>query len=68
MQGKITEFGFDFGPVGVKRLCADDKKGWIVLGIKTAKADLQVYVTKTGKVRISDLKGEWKPSQPLQQL
>ena len=68
MKGKTTEFGFEFGPVGVERLFADDKKGWVVLGIKTAKADLQVYVTKTGKVRVSDSRGEWKPPEPLQQL
>lgn len=59
-----TQFGFNYGAATVERLCSDDKKGWIVLGVKTPKLighGLQIYVTKTGKVRVYDNSGEWKP-------
>jgi hypothetical protein len=43
---------------------SDEKKGWVVLGITTPKQDIQVYVTKTGKIRIHDINNnEWIPIQ-----
>jgi len=58
-----TQFGFEFGSAKVQRQVSDTKKGWIVLGLETPKHSdgkaIQVYVTKTGKVRISDHRGEW---------
>lgn len=57
-------FGFEYGSAKITRLCSEDKKGWIVIGLETLKYkenDLQIYVTKTGKVRISDSRGEWTP-------
>jgi len=64
MHRAITEYGFEFGPAKVNRLLCDEKKGWVVLSIETPKypagREIQIYVTKTGKVRIfSD--GEWTP-------
>ncbi len=47
-----TEYGFEYGAAKVTRMCSDVKKGWIVLRIETPRQDLQVYVTKTGKVRV----------------
>lgn len=63
MKGKTIEFGFEFGPVEITRACADDKKGWVLLMLKTKKHPngIQVYVTKTGKVRVHSEKGEWLP-------
>ena len=57
---KETEYGFEFGAAKVKRIFSDEEKGWVTLGITTLKTDLQIYVTRTGKVRIHDNKGEWK--------
>ena len=57
---KEAEYGFDWGGVHVERIAADDKKGWVVLGITTKKEkNIQIYVTKTGKVRI------WRSGEEL---
>lgn len=54
-----TESGFNFGAAEVSAMCADEKKGWSVVSINTPKRSLQVYVTRTGQVRIFDqVKGE----------
>jgi len=62
MNNKITDYGFNFGSAEIERCCSDDKKGWVVIMLKTPKHPngLQIYVTKTGKVRIFG-KGEWSP-------
>lgn len=60
-----TKYGFNYGSAEVSRIFSDDKKGWVTLGIKTPKhtrnCGVQVYVTKTGKVRVFDERGEWTP-------
>jgi hypothetical protein len=55
-----TEFGFDWGSAKITRCFGDEDMGWVTLRVETPKHDIQIYVTKTGKVRISDEKGEWK--------
>lgn len=56
-----TEYGFKYGSADLSRLCSDVKKGWVMMGLKTPKTDIQIYVTKTGKVRVFDIKnGELK--------
>ena len=47
-----TEYGFQYGAASVSRACSDQKKGWVVIEINTPRDDLQIYVTKTGKVRV----------------
>lgn len=49
-----TQYGFKYGSVTVERACSDEAKGWVYLIIKTKKPTMgiQVYVTKTGKVRV----------------
>lgn len=47
-----TQYGFEYGAAKVERLCSDEKKGWIVVGVTTPKGQAQVYVTKTGKLRV----------------
>ena len=56
MKFKETQFGFEWGPVEVERTCSDDAKGWVLLVVKAAKHQngIQLYVTKTGKVRVYD--------------
>ena len=59
---EITQYGYTFGPVTVERACSDDKAGWVAMLLKTAKHPngIQLYVTKSGKVRIFG-KDEWTP-------
>ena len=59
-----TNWGFDWGAAKIERCCSDLKKGWVVLTVQTpkhqmGKNEIQIYVTKSGKVRISDAHGEW---------
>ena len=53
---KETQYGFEYGAVEVMRSCSDKKRKWIILNIKTKKQHFQIYVTKTGKVRIWNMK------------
>ena len=56
-----TEYGFSWGAASVQRLCCDAKKEWVLIGIKTPRKEIQVYVTRTGKVRVhSPIGREWK--------
>ena len=48
-----------WGPVRVERTASDEVKGWVVITIHTAMHGkhskypaIQIYITKTGKVRI----------------
>ena len=56
MRFENTQYGFNYGAAEIERCCSDEKKGWVVLTLKTKKhpQGLQIYVTKTGKVRIND--------------
>lgn len=57
------QYGFEYGAATITRMCSDPKNGWVVIGLKTPKhkIDIQIYVTKTGKVRIFSEDKEWKP-------
>lgn len=55
------QYGFRYGAATITRLLSNKKNGWVVIGINTLKnVDLQIYVTRTGKVRIYGKTGEWK--------
>ena len=65
MHYKETKFGFEWGNAKIKRIANDEEKGWVVLGLETDRhkhgkknASIQIYVTRTGKVRIYS-NGEW---------
>jgi hypothetical protein len=60
---QLTDYGFNWGPLNIERACSDDKKGWVLLLVKTEKyqSGIEVYVTKTGKVRVFGSGKEWKP-------
>ena len=47
-----TAFGFDYGAASVTRCFSDRTKGWVVLAVDTPRDNIQVYVTKTGKIRV----------------
>ena len=58
------QYGFNYGAATVERLHYDAKTNAVTIGLKTPKEDLQIYVTRTGKVRVCNSKGqEWKPKQ-----
>lgn len=65
---ETTEHGFKWGSAHVRRAFQNSEDGWVTLILETPKFSghdcLQIYVTKTGKVRISDARGEWIP--PIQ--
>jgi len=67
MRHNETRYGFEYGDARIERHCSDEKKGWVAIGLTTSKHSyangkaIEIYVTKTGKVRISDDYGEWKP-------
>lgn len=61
MRYEETQFGFNWGSAELTRCFSDSKKEWVTLLLKTPKHELQIYVTKTGKVRIHEAGGrEWK--------
>jgi hypothetical protein len=53
-----TEVGFNWGSAKIERCCSCPKSGWIDLTIITPRDEVHVYVTKTGKVRVYNKKGE----------
>ena len=55
-----TQYGFNYGAAEITRILSDKKTGHVTLGLKTPKRAIQIYVTKTGKVRIFS-NGEWTP-------
>lgn len=61
MRYEETPYGFKYGPVEIERAFSDKKRGWVILQLRTPKGELQIYVTRTGKVRIFDYYGdkEW---------
>lgn len=62
---KEVKYGFEYGSSQVERLCSDDKKKWVIIRVSSPKDDIQVYVTKTGKIRVFG-KGEWiNPNAPV---
>ena len=59
-----TPYGFQFGAAKIECIFSDDKKHTATFGLYTPKHDMiQIYVTKTGKVRIHDNNGEWTPQK-----
>ena len=64
---KETQYGFEWGSASISRFFSDTKKGWVTIGIETPKYkghnNIQIYVTKTGKVRVHSKDGEWRLSK-----
>lgn len=65
MHYKETIYGFEYGDAKVSRMISDKKKGYVILGLESSKYTgndvIQIYVTKTGKIRIHSKDGEWFP-------
>ena len=47
-----TDYGFKWGAIEVIRIASDETNEWVVIGLETPKSKVQVYATKTGKVRV----------------
>ena len=52
MKHKTTKHGFEWGDVKIKRLWACEKRGCVMIALTTSKRKIEIYITKTGKVRI----------------
>jgi len=66
MNYKETQYGFEFGAANIERCMSHEKQGWVILTLKTPrhKNGIQLYVTKTGKVRVYGEDGkEWEPNR-----
>lgn len=57
-----TRTGFTWGAAKLTRGFCDSRKGWVTLILTTPKhqSGIQIYVTKSGKVRVFDKEKEWK--------
>lgn len=55
------QYGFKWGGAHVQRLGSDDERGWVVLEVRSRKSMVQVYVTKTGKMRLHGADGKEIP-------
>jgi len=51
-------YGFTYGAAKVVRIHSNENKGWVLLGINTPNDSIQVYITKTGKIRVYRKDGE----------
>lgn len=54
MRYEETQYGFNYGPIEIERVCSDEEKGSVVILLRTKKQRVQVYVTKTGKIKLYD--------------
>lgn len=65
---KPTQYGFEYGSAKIERLFSDEKRGYVTISVETPKykqggkehSAIQIYITKTGKVRIFSSNGEWQ--------
>lgn len=63
MHYRETQYGFEYGAAEVTRLHSVERTGAVIMQIGTPRGGLQIHVTKTGKIRVFDLKrGELKAS------
>jgi len=49
---KETSYGFEYGAAKVTRIHSDEKQGWVWMEVDTPKEQINIYVTKTGKIRV----------------
>jgi len=52
MRYQFTQYGFEWGAMDVERMCSDEKKGWVFLAVKSPRQHIEIYCTKTGKLRV----------------
>jgi len=50
LDGKLTQYGFEWGPLTVERSCSH--KGTAVLTVKTPKGIIQIQSSPSGKTHV----------------
>jgi len=51
---EITQYGFIWGPLEVRRLVSDNKFG-VVIKLKTNKESIDVRITPSGLIRLEEI-------------
>jgi hypothetical protein len=51
---RLTPYGFQYGAAEVERLFSD--KGRVVIGIRTPRQEMQIVVSRTGLIRVLNVK------------
>ena len=60
VEYRETQDGFVYGVAEIERLHSVGRS-WVLMALKTPKVELQLYITKTGDVRVTTVGGgEWK--------
>ena len=65
MQIQRTPHGFDWSCAKIECLASDEKKGWIYLGVTTPKDSIEIYITKSGKVKVYTAKDSTNKKEML---
>ena len=60
-----TSFGFDWSCAKIECLASDEKKGWVYLGVTTPRDSIEVYITKSGKIRVYNTKDSTNKKEML---
>lgn len=60
VRRELTTYGFAFGAAEVERTAELDE-GRVVITLKSPRARLEVYVTRTGRMRVFDRGQGWRP-------
>ena len=56
-----TKCGFQWGGGTITRACSIERDGSVVLTLETKRTSMDIYVTRTGKVRVfTHDGGEWR--------
>ena len=55
-----TAYGFIYGAADVRRMF-ETTNGAVVIGIATPRRGVEVYITRTGMVRVFTGRDEWTP-------
>ena len=56
-----TKHGFQWGGGKISRACSIERDGSVFLTLETKRTSLDIYVTRTGKVRVFTHDGnEWR--------
>lgn len=53
MMSQQTDFGFQWGPAQVVRICCDERLGWVAIEVKSKKEIIDLVVLKGGKIKVT---------------
>ena len=49
----------------IECLASDEKKGWVYLGVTTPRDSIEIYITKSGKMRVYNVKDSTNKKEML---